>query len=426
MSVKQLPPDVSVVILALNEAENLRAVIPAIRSVLAKVDHEILVVDGGSQDDTVGVATEAGARVWVQKQKGFGRALAEGFAEARGTHIVTMDADGSHNPVFIRDLLAVRDRADVVIASRYAPGGGADQGWFRSILSRILNGTFRRLLSIDVRDLSSNFRMYRRRCLAEVPIMGRDFEALEEILIKAYTRGFRVAEVPFHYEPRGAGRSKAKLIKFGWRLLLMLLRLWRMRNAATAADYDDRAYDARFFLQRYWQRTRYRHVMELSGHGPSILDVGCGSSRIAKGLPQMIATDVAPHKLRWVSRWGLRTVRCSVFALPFRDGAFEEVIFSQVIEHLPPKPQTMREITRVTAPGGRLIIGTPDYDKIFWPLLEFFYNLIVPHGHAHEHITHLSMKSLRRLLRAHGFEPEAARYVGGAELIIRAKKESGT
>jgi hypothetical protein len=80
----------------------------------------------------------------------------------------------------------------------------------------------------------------------------------------------------------------------------------------------------------------------------------------------------------------------------------------------------MDEISRVTA--KTLIIGTPDYSRIFWPLLEFFYDLIVPQGYVHEHITHLTMKSFRRLVVAAGFAPQRARYVGGAELIIKAKR----
>lgn len=422
MGVKQL--EVSVVILTINEAENLRRVIPSVRDVLGPIPHEILVVDGGSTDDTVRVAGELGARAWVQKERGFGRALAEGFAAAEGEHVVTMDADGSHNPVFIRGLLEMRGRADAVCASRYVPGGGADQGWFRSMLSRILNGTFRRGLAIDLHDLSSNFRMYRRACLREIAVEGRDFEALEEILIKIYARGFRLAEVPFVYEPRGAGRSKAKLIKFGWRLLLMLMKLWKLRNAAETCDYDDRAYDATIPLQRYWQRTRHKIIMRMSGRGDRILDVGCGSSRIARSLPQAVATDVAVQKLRWVRRWGCRAVRCSVMALPFRDGAFEETIFSQVIEHLPPKRQIMDEIRRVTAPGGTLIFGTPDYATIAWPILEWAYDRVVPQGHCHEHITFFTRGSVRRLLRASGFEPEEERYVGWGELIVRARRKS--
>lgn len=422
MGVKEI--DVGVVILAINEAENLRALIPTVRDVLDAegVSHEILVVDGGSTDGTTRVAQERGARVWVQTGPGFGRALMEGIRESRGKYVLTLDADGSHNPKYIPNLWAEREKADVVVASRYAPGGGAAQGWFRSLLSRTLNGIFRRVLALDIHDLSGNFRLYRRRCLEEVDVTGRDFDVLEEILMKAHTRGFRLGEVPFRYEPRGEGRSKARVVKFGWKLLLMLVRLWRIRNAAFTADYDDRAYDGKFFLQRYWQRERVRIITGLALRRGGILDVGCGSSRILMQLPEALGVDISWPKLRWVRRRGTTAVRASVTALPFKTGAFPEVIFSQVIEHLTAQPQIMAEVTRVTADRGELIIGTPDYSRPSWPLLEFFYDLIVPRGYVHEHTTHFTLKSLRQLLHEHGFVPNTTRYVAGSELIIRATK----
>jgi ubiquinone/menaquinone biosynthesis C-methylase UbiE len=96
---------------------------------------------------------------------------------------------------------------------------------------------------------------------------------------------------------------------------------------------------------------------------------------------------------------------------------FDEVIFSQVIEHIPPKPQIMGEIRRVMKPGGRLIIGTPDYDRMFWVILEYFYNALKPEAYAHEHIAHYTLGSMRKLLQDTGFKHIRSRYVGGGELV---------
>lgn len=414
--------ELSIVIPALNEAANLRALIPAIRRTLEGIEHEIVVVDGGSTDGTGSVAAEAGARVIAQKARGYGRALAEAFRQVRGAYVVTMDADASHEPKFILDLWARRREADVVIASRYVEGGASDVSGFRAVLSRILNGTYRRVLSLPLRDMSSGYRLYRAAALREVEIEGRDFEALEEVLIKLYTRGFRVIEAPFVYRPRAEGRSKAKLLKFGWRLFLMMLRLWKMRNSADACDYDDRAFDSRVGLQRYWQRHRHRIITGWV-KGPRVLDVGCGSSRIIRDVPA-VGLDMRMGTLRHVKAWGRPVVRASVHFLPFRADAFDTVIFSQVIEHLPPSPRIMGEISRVTR--GRLIIGTPDYARPQWPLLEFFHGLVVPQGHIHEHITHFTRATLRALVKDAGFAIEAEAYVGGCELNIKAGKTAKT
>jgi len=224
-------PDLSVLIPALNEAENLRLLLPLIREVIDElgVRAEIIVVDGGSTDDSKSVAHRLDARVVEQTERGYGGALLAGFAAATAPYVVTMDADLSHPPVFLRDFWLRRADADLLIASRYVAGGRADMAISRRILSAILNRTYALLLGMKLRDLSSGFRLYDRRVLTTLDLDARDFDALEEILVRIHINGGRIKEVPFHYQVRHSGRSHAKLLRFGWAYSRTLLRMCRLR-----------------------------------------------------------------------------------------------------------------------------------------------------------------------------------------------------
>jgi dolichol-phosphate mannosyltransferase len=230
------PCDLSIVIPAWNEAGNLRHLLPLLEATLAelKLPYEIIVVDGGSSDDSFDVARQHGARFLTQSERGYGGALLAGFAAARADWILTMDADLSHQPDFIPVLWRTRASADVFIASRYVKGGRSDAGRFRALLSVILNVTFFLILRVPVRDMSSGFRMYRRDVLAGMQFSGRDFDALEEILVLAHVRGASIREVPFHYKSRGTGKSHTRLIRFGIAYLKALARLRRLRRTARA------------------------------------------------------------------------------------------------------------------------------------------------------------------------------------------------
>ncbi|MEN6624971.1 MAG: glycosyltransferase family 2 protein [Candidatus Sumerlaeia bacterium] len=223
--------DVSLVIPALNEAGNIGEVIARARRVLdgMGVAYQILICDGGSRDDTIEVARQAGAEPFLHVGKGYGAALRDGFARARGEFIVTMDSDLSHEPEFIETMWGVRDKADIVIASRYVRGGLAEMSAFRAVLSKILNITFTTILQIPVKDISSGFRLYRRSAVEQISFDANDFDVLEEILIRLYVRGQRVLEVPFHYMPRKEGRSNAKLFKFAIAYLKTLCKMMRLR-----------------------------------------------------------------------------------------------------------------------------------------------------------------------------------------------------
>jgi SAM-dependent methyltransferase len=328
--------------------------------------------------------------------------------------------------VFIEEFWKRRHEADLLIASRYVPGGRAEMSLLRRCLSLMLNRTYRRVLSLPVRDLSSGFRMYRRDLLEGLSVQARDFDVLEEILIRIHAEGRRICEVPFHYMVRGAGRSHARLIKFGWALLKTLVRMWRLRNSVESADYDFRAYDSPIWLQRYWQRARHRIVLEFVRGQKSVLDVGCGSSRIILDLPDAIGFDIQQHKLRWLSARHRRLIRGTCVVLPFRSGSVDAVINSQVIEHVPDDPAILQESRRVLRPGGILVLGTPDYGRWLWWVLEWIYGKVLPGAYAHEHITHFTRASLLAKLREAGFDVLAYKYVGFCELIVQAKKPLNT
>jgi SAM-dependent methyltransferase len=93
-----------------------------------------------------------------------------------------------------------------------------------------------------------------------------------------------------------------------------------------------------------------------------------------------------------------------------------------VIEHVPEDRVLFEEMARVLRPDGMLIIGTPDYGRVLWRILEWLYGMVHPGGYAQDHITHYTRDSLLRQLNAAGFEVRSYQYVGFCELIIEAHK----
>jgi SAM-dependent methyltransferase len=416
--------DLSVIIPALDEGPNLAVMLPQLRQVLQELGaaNEILIVVQRSDPQTRAAAARAGARVIEQDEGGYGGALRTGFAAARGRYLLTMDADCSHRPIVLRDLWRRRHAAEISIASRYVPGGQARMPPGRYLLSRILNTFFSRGLSLTVRDMSSGFRLYRADTIRDLTSRRRGFDILQEILVHAYARGWQVQEVPFEYVARNQGSSHARLLSLGLAYLRSVWPLWKLRNSIASADYDNRAYDSPIFLQRFWQRRRFRHVNGLaSGQGP-VLDVGCGSSRILSALPPgSVGVDIALSKLRYARRFSRPLVQASGFTLPFPDGAFPCVVCSQVIEHVALAPPMLDELCRVLAPGGRLVLGTPDYAHWQWTTLERLYRLVAPGGYGDEHISHYTREGLVDALRTRGLAIEATHYILQGELIMAAR-----
>ena len=352
----------------------------------------------------------------------FGVATRTALASARASHILTIDADFSGPMSFIADLWARRRDAEILVASRYLPESRTTMPASRQMGSTWLNRVFRRGLSLGIQDISSALRLYRADVVQGLRLTAEDYDVLQEVLVRAYAAGWRVREVPLTYAPNPGVRRKAHgaLLRS---YLRTFLELWRLRNSIAAADYDYRAHDSVIPLQRYWQRTRYRHITDLiAGQGP-VLDVGCGSSHIIAALPRgSVAVDILPNKLRFARQFGVPLVRASGFDLPFEREAFECVLSSQVIEHVPKEPSMIEELCRVLNPGGRLVLGTPDYDRWEWVWMEKAYGLAAPGGYADEHISHYTQRGLLEEFRQRGYTHEATRYVLRGELILAFRK----
>jgi dolichol-phosphate mannosyltransferase len=227
-----------VILPSYNEAEN---VLPLSADVLSRDPSiEVLVVDDNSPDGTADLVDKALAdepRLHLLRRPGklgLGSAYLAGFREAcdRGAELIlTMDCDYSHHPRYLPQMLAEMKRADMVIGSRYVPGGGI-HSWalHRRLLSRFANSYTRVLLGLPIRDCTAGFRCYRREVIERVDpysISLSGYAFLEEMVLRVHRAGFRIHEIPIIFEDRTLGRSKietSEIYRAAWHVMLTALR----------------------------------------------------------------------------------------------------------------------------------------------------------------------------------------------------------
>jgi glycosyltransferase involved in cell wall biosynthesis len=217
-------PRVSVVIPALNEAENL----PAVLATIPEDVFEIVLVDGASTDATIEVALRCrpDIRIVTQSSSGKGNALACGFAAARGEIIVMLDADGSTNGAEIpRFVKALQDGADLAKGSRFIGGGGsADITAFRRAGNSFLGSLVNLLFRTRYTDLCYGYNALWRRCLPRLSLDCDGFEVETLLNIRAARTKLTVQEVPSYEERRLHGESHLHVVRDGFRILNLILR----------------------------------------------------------------------------------------------------------------------------------------------------------------------------------------------------------
>lgn len=221
-----------------NEVDNVGALAAGVTA--ASPRFELLVVDDDSPDGTSERTRELGRdepRVKLlhrPEREGYGRAIAAGLQaalEAGARYVVTMDADGSHDTAAIGSLVSALDRADMVIGSRYVPGGGIRRWpWRRKILSRGANAYVDRVLSLPVKDCTSGFRGFRAETLRRCPpeeVQANGYAYLIEHLYRIARTGMTIEEVPIQFTDRERGSSNLTLGV----VVESVLNPWRIRRS---------------------------------------------------------------------------------------------------------------------------------------------------------------------------------------------------
>ncbi|NPA75578.1 MAG: glycosyltransferase family 2 protein [Euryarchaeota archaeon] len=214
---------ISVVIPTLNEEASIGHVLDRIPKD-PKYDWEIVVVDGNSKDRTREIAESKGARVIIEKRKGYGRAYKTGFAEATGDIIVTLDGDDTYPAEKIPELVdyLIKNNLDFISCERFTLMQEGAMGITHKVGNKILTLTLRILFGVKIKDSQSGMWIFRRKILKDLNVTSDGMPFSEEIKIEAW-RKFKCEEVPIEYRER-KGEVKLNTWEDGLRNLLFLFK----------------------------------------------------------------------------------------------------------------------------------------------------------------------------------------------------------
>ena len=204
--------DLTIIIPSLNESDNLKRLIPEIKSEIGKkFTYEIFIIDGINKDNKTFKITKKNSIRYLNRIRNndYGNAVRLGIKKSTGKYILFMDGDYSHNPKFILKLYENK-LYDVVIASRYVPGGKTDNSLLSETLSRFLNKFYNIILNLELEDVSNSFKLYNTKMIKRLHLSCNHFDIIEEIIfkLKKNNNEIKFLEIPYHFKQRKFGKSK--------------------------------------------------------------------------------------------------------------------------------------------------------------------------------------------------------------------------
>ncbi len=439
---------VSIVIPTYNERGNIEKLVPEIFSSCKGLNAavEVIIVDDNSPDGTGKLAEELGrkhnVRVLHRAGKlGLASAVIKGFSESKSDIVGAMDADMSHPPKVLPELIEpiLKGEAEATVGSRYIRGGGVEV-WplHRRLISRAATMMARHLTK--VKDPMSGIFFLRKSAIEGISLNAKGYKIGLEVLVKG--KYSKVSEVPYVFRNRFVGESKLTLMEYIHYLRnLIVLTLHKLTHRMPKREYHARSLrsyyetynnlDPRIYYdalstgnktQSFWHQQKFAEVLsEAKGISPSsvIADIGCGPGVLISKLPRnklTCAVDVSEQTVKFAIELNkklgrnVKGVASLAEKLPFPDNTFDYVFMIEVIEHMPKEieAKALSEVKRVLKPSGQFVMTTPNY-RSAWPIIEYFWSRMNPVDYMEQHINRKNPGSVRKSLAAAGFRVESVR-----------------
>ncbi len=226
------PTELNVFITCMREEENLKVLLPRLEGILKNsgITYRILIVDTvAPMDGTEDVCRNFENVVYLPtegEEDGYGNAVRTGIKNLDGRYAILMDADLSQPPEVIPDMLALREKHDMVVASRYTEGGASNDYSINIYMSRLLNILCSALIGIDCKDWSTSFKLYKTSRIQALSLTCQHFDIHQEIICKLHRNheNFSFAEIPMTFSKRLHGSSTRRII-YAFALVKTILKL---------------------------------------------------------------------------------------------------------------------------------------------------------------------------------------------------------
>ncbi len=439
---------VSIIIPTYNERGNIEKLIPQIFKSCEALDAsvEVVIVDDNSPDGTGAVAEELGRKYNVRVlhragKLGLASAAIKGFSESKSNILGVMDADISHPPQTLPELIRpiLKGEAELTVGSRYIKGGGVEVWPFhRKLISGGATLMARHLTR--VKDPMSGIFFMKRSVIEGISLNAKGYKIGLEVIVKG--KYSKVSEVPYIFRNRFVGKSKLTLMEYVHYLRnLIVLTAYKFTHRTPKKEYMARSpgnyyetynsLDPRIYydalntgnkIQSFWHQQKFAEVLsEAKGIKPDsvVADIGCGPGVLISKLPKnklTYAVDVSEQTVRFATELNkklgrnVKGVAALAEKLPFKDNTFDCVFMIEVIEHMPPEleAKALSEVKRVLKPGGQFILTTPNY-RSAWPIVEYFWSKMNPVDYMEQHINKKNPGTVRKSLDAAGFRVETVR-----------------